>query len=141
MRHGFSLDNARVNRADEKCKLVKLESDTMGACDHPTIGQPQRCGRFGSTHCYPCSRCFRCFNSIDSARRSRACLCMDRTCRRHVRANLPDELPVQLSQFYWCLLNNSTTASRWAITSIVMAAFRHTANRMSFAFHEHVAAR
>ena len=24
------LDNARVNRADEKCKLVKMESDTMG---------------------------------------------------------------------------------------------------------------
>ena len=24
-------DNARVNRADEKCKLVKTESDTMGA--------------------------------------------------------------------------------------------------------------
>ena len=23
-------DNARVNRADKKCKLVKLESDTMG---------------------------------------------------------------------------------------------------------------
>ena len=25
------LDNARVNRADEKCKLVKIESDTMVA--------------------------------------------------------------------------------------------------------------
>ena len=24
-------DNARVNRADEKCKLVKMESDTMVA--------------------------------------------------------------------------------------------------------------
>ena len=35
------LDNARVNRADEKCKLVKMESDTMGARDHPTTGQRQ----------------------------------------------------------------------------------------------------
>ena len=35
-------DNARVNRADEKYKLVKMESDTMGACDHPATSQPQR---------------------------------------------------------------------------------------------------
>ena len=49
----LKLDNARVNRADEKCKLVKMESDTMGAGDHPTTGQPESCGRFGSTHCYP----------------------------------------------------------------------------------------
>ena len=33
-------DNARVNRADEKCKLVKLESDTMGGHDHPTTSLP-----------------------------------------------------------------------------------------------------
>ena len=42
----------------EACKnveVVKMESDTMGACDHPTIGQPQRLGRFGSTLCYPAS--------------------------------------------------------------------------------------
>ncbi|QEG22257.1 hypothetical protein MFFC18_21330 [Mariniblastus fucicola] len=25
----------------------------MGACDHPATGSPYRCGRFGSTHCYP----------------------------------------------------------------------------------------
>ena len=75
-------DNARVNRADKLCKLVKMESGTMGACDHPTTGQPQRCGRFGSTHCYPCSRCFRCSNSIGSTKRSRACLCMDRARQR-----------------------------------------------------------
>ena len=35
-------DNARVNRADGKCKLVKIESDTMGGHDHPTTGQTQR---------------------------------------------------------------------------------------------------
>ena len=34
--------NARVNRADEKCKLVKTESDTMGGHDHPTTCPPQR---------------------------------------------------------------------------------------------------
>ena len=52
----LSLDNARVNRADKLCKLVKLESDTMGGHDHPTTGQPQRLGRFGSTLCYTASR-------------------------------------------------------------------------------------
>ena len=31
-------DNDRVNRADEKFKLVKTESDTMGGHDHPTTG-------------------------------------------------------------------------------------------------------
>ena len=67
------LDNARVNRADEKCKLVKTESDTMGACDHPTTGQPQRCGRFGSTLCYPYSRMICRPYPIGSANRSRAC--------------------------------------------------------------------
>ena len=36
------VDNARVNRADEKCKLVKTESDTMGGHDHPTTCPPQR---------------------------------------------------------------------------------------------------
>ena len=81
-RDRIKLYNARVNRADEKCKLVKMESDTMGGHDHPTTGQPQRCGRFGSTHCYPCSRCFRCSNSIGSTNRSRACLCMDRARQR-----------------------------------------------------------
>ena len=105
-------DNTRVNRADEKCKLVKLESDTMGACDHPTIGQPQRCGRFGSTHCYPCSRCFRCFNSSGSTKRSRADFCMDRACRLHVRVNLADELAVPLSRSRRSLLPNSKTDSR-----------------------------
>ena len=66
-------DNARVNRADEKCKLVKTESDTVGACDHPTTGQPHRCGRFGSTFCYPYSRMICRSYPIGSANRSRAC--------------------------------------------------------------------
>ena len=33
-------DNARVNRADEKCKLVKTEPDTMGGHDHSTTSPP-----------------------------------------------------------------------------------------------------
>ena len=69
-------DNARVNRADKLRKLVKMESDTMGACDHPTTSQPQRLERFGSTHCYPCSRCSPCSNSTGSTKRNRACLCI-----------------------------------------------------------------
>ena len=120
-----SLDNARVNRADEKCKLVKTESDTMGARDHPTTSHPQRLGRFGSTHCYPCSRCFRCFNSIDSIRRSRACLCMGRACRPHVRVNLANELAVQLSRFRHSLLRKSAKTTRWTSMLVAMAAFRH----------------
>ena len=134
-------DNARVNRADKLCKLAKMESDTMGACDHPTTSLPQRLGRFGSTLCYPCSRCFSCSNYSDSTKRSRACLCMYRACRLHAGVNLPDELPIQLSQFCWCLLPHSTTTLRRVTMSVVMAEFRHTATRMSFAFHEHVAAR
>ena len=53
------LDNARVNRADKKCKLVKPESDTMGGHDHPTIDRPQRFHGFGSTLCYPATDVFR----------------------------------------------------------------------------------
>ena len=58
----------------------------------------------------------------------------------HAGVNLPDELPIQLSQFRWCSLPNSTTALCWVTMSIVMSAFRHTATRISFAFHEHVGA-
>ena len=47
-----------------------------GRHDHPTTSQTQRCGRFGSTLCYPCSRCFPCSNSTGSTKRSRACLCI-----------------------------------------------------------------
>ena len=58
VKRSFERDNDRVNRADAKCKLVKMESDTMGACDHPTTGQPEELGRFGSTLCYPATECF-----------------------------------------------------------------------------------
>ena len=64
-------DNARVNRADKLCKLVKLESDTMGGHDHPTTGQPQRLGRFSSTLCYPAFSFTPC---LSSAILSAACL-------------------------------------------------------------------
>ena len=64
-------DNARVNRADGKCKLVKLESDTMGGHDHPTTSQPYSLGRFGSTLCYPDSRVIRFPYPIGLASRSR----------------------------------------------------------------------
>ena len=37
--HAVEANNARVNRADKLCGLVKMKSDTMGACDHPTTAQ------------------------------------------------------------------------------------------------------
>ena len=83
-----------------------------GRHDHPTTSQTQRCGRFGSTLCYPCSRCLPCFNSNGSTKRSRACLCMYRACRLHARANLPDELPVQLSQCCRGLLPQRPTCTQ-----------------------------
>ena len=33
-------DNARVNRADGKCKIVKLESDTMGGTTIRRLANP-----------------------------------------------------------------------------------------------------
>ena len=67
------LDNARVNRADEKYKLVKMESDTMGGHDHPTTGQPQSLGRFGSTLCYPDGRVGSSPRPNNLTKRSRTC--------------------------------------------------------------------
>ena len=48
-----SLDNARVNRADEKFKLVKIESDTMGGTTIRRQAKRKDQERFGSTLCYP----------------------------------------------------------------------------------------
>ena len=58
----------------------------------------------------------------------------------HVGANLADVPPVQLRPFCRCLLTNSTTASHRTSMSVKMAEFRHSATRMSFAFHKVVAA-
>ena len=59
----------------------------------------------------------------------------------HVGANLTDVPAVQLRPFCRCLLTNSTTASHRTGMSVKMTEFRHSATRMSFAFHEFVAAR
>ena len=52
----------------------------------------------------------------------------------HAGVNLPDELPIQLSQFCWRLLPKFAITTRCANMSTLMAAFRHIAIRMSFAF-------
>ena len=52
----------------------------------------------------------------------------------HAGVNLPDELPIQLSQFCWRLLTKFAISTRCASMSVLMAAFRHIVIRMSFAF-------
>ena len=50
----FESDNVCVNRdAATRTGVGLVESDIMGACDHPTIDRPQRFHGFGSTLCYP----------------------------------------------------------------------------------------
>ncbi|QEG22217.1 hypothetical protein MFFC18_20930 [Mariniblastus fucicola] len=51
--HYVSQITPALTERTEKCKFVKMESDKMGACDHPATNQPQSHLRFGSTLCYP----------------------------------------------------------------------------------------
>ena len=63
----------------------------MGGHDHPTTGQSQRLGRFGSTLCYPAADVAGALIlSIQPDEVDHVFACIE-----HVGVNLPDELPIK----------------------------------------------
>ena len=137
----FEPDNARVNRADEKCKLVKLESDTMGGHDHSTTSPTQRLRTLRFNALLSGSRCSPCLNSTGSTKRSRACLCIGSSISTARQSQIAERITRSIESVFMVLAASTLNIAHWTCMSVALIRISSRSRPHVFAFQLPVAAR
>ena len=135
------LDNARVNRADKLCKLVKMESDTMGACDHPTTSQTPSLRTLRFNALLSLQPMFPCSNSTSSTKRSRESLCIGSSISTANQSKMTERITRSIKSVLMVLAASTLIVAHWTSMSVALIRISSRSRPHVFAFRQSVVAR